>query len=145
MEKIDIKAGLMTFGQRIELGKIFANPELDELGKFEQTFICLHENKPKAKEYSKLVPYFMEIVEGIQYWAQQEATLLKYEPTAKEKKAGVKELSIKTGDLGTIKALAKNYHQDPDAILLWQYGKVFGILYTDLEEYKYQLRYQEQK
>lgn len=143
--QIDIKGGEMTFGQRIELGKIFSNTELREIDKFEKTFICLHDHKPKAKDYSKLTAYFIEIVQGLGFWAKQESTLLKYEPSVKEKRAGIKELSLKTGDFGTIKALAKNYNQDPDTILQWKYGKVFGILYTDLEEFKYNSRYLELK
>lgn len=143
--KIDIKAGDLTFGQRIELGQIMSNTVLSDLDKFERTFICLHNYKPKATEYSALINYFGDICSGIAFWTNQEATLLKYEPSAKEKRAGIKELSLKTGDLGTIKALAKNYSQDPDDVLLWKYGKVFGILYTDLEEYKYQLKYSELK
>ena len=43
-----------------------------------------------------------------------------------------------------IKALAKAYGKDPDEILRWQYGKVFGILYTDLEERKFEKKYQQQ-
>ena len=144
-KKVNVKGGELTFGQRIELGKVFSESTLSELDKFEKTFQCLHGYKPVGKDYSILISYFVEIAEGLNFWAEQESTLLKYEPTAKEKKAGVKELSLKTGDFGTIKALAKNYNQDPDTILLWQYGKVFGILYTDLEEYKYQLRYSELK
>ena len=145
MSKIDIKAGDLTFGQRIELGQIMSNSVLSDLDKFERTFICLHNYKPKATEYSALINYFGDICNGIAFWTNQEATLLKYEPSAKEKRAGIKDLSLKTGDLGTIKALAKNYSQDPDDVLLWKYGKVFGILYTDLEEYKYQLKYSELK
>lgn len=143
--KIDVKAGELTFGQRIELGKIYSDQTLSELDKFKRTFECLHKYTPKAVEYSLLIEYFGEIIKGVEFWVLQESTLLKYEPSVKEKRAGIKELSLKTGELGTIKALAKNYHQDPDDILLWKYGKVFGILYTDLEEYLYQVRYSELK
>lgn len=145
LSKIDIKAGEMTFGQRIEIGKIFSNNKLTDLDKFEKTFECLHDYKISPKEYSELVEYYFQIIAGIESWVQKESTMLKYEPSAKERRAGIKELSIKTGELGTIKALAKNYNKDPDEILLWKYGKVFGILYTDLEEYKYQSRYMELK
>ena len=46
--------------------------------------------------------------------------------------------------MSTIKALAKAYGKDPDEILQWQYAKVFGILYTDLEERKFEKKYQQQ-
>jgi len=140
MSKIDIKGGKLTFGQRIELGKIFQSSE-NEIVKFEKVFECLHKFKPKATQYKKLLPYFQDIIEGIAFWIEKEQTMLKYEPTAEEMSAGIIELTKKIGEFGTIKALAKNYSKDPDEILEWEYGKVFGILYTDFEEYEFQKRY----
>ena len=140
LEKIDIKAGKMTFGQRIELGKIFQG-EGSDVEKFNQTFKCLHGFQPKVKEFKELIAYFHEILEGIRFWIEQEGHLLKYEPTAEELSAGIRQLSARIGEFGTIKALAKTYGRDPDEILQWEYSKVFGILYTDLEEHKYQKRF----
>lgn len=144
-KKVDIQGGDMTFGQRIELGQILTDALLSPLDKFEKVFQCLHEFIPIPEEYSKHVDYYSEILKGLEFWAQKENELLHYEPTPKEKRAGIKDLAAKTGEFGTIKALAKAYNKDPDDILLWKYGKVFGILYTDLEEYKYHLRYSELK
>jgi len=141
LSKIDIKKGDMTFGQRIELGKILAS-DADEVEKFEKVFFCLHKFTPKKNDYLLLVDYFKEIVEGLKFWIDTEATMLVYEPSVEEKKAGVKELMQNIGEIGTIKALAKAYSQDPDTITdCWKYSKVFGILFTDLEEYKYQVNY----
>ncbi|MCD7972479.1 MAG: hypothetical protein LUG18_07400 [Candidatus Azobacteroides sp.] len=140
-EKIDVKGGDLTFGQRINLGKIL---EADgrEWEKFMAVFECLHHHKPEIEEYKLLYPYFIEIIEGIRHWLEQESSLLFYEPSAEEISAGIKDFSAKVGEFGTIKTLAKNYAKDPDEILEWKYGKVFGILYTDLEEHKFQKRYQ---
>lgn len=137
---IDIKSGELTFGQRIDLGKILAN-DTSSLEKFQKVFECLHKFKPIESEYPKLLDYFTEIIEGIKFWIECETTMLKYDPSSEEIQAGVKELSKNTGEFSTVKALAKAYHKDPDEILKWEYGKVFGILYTDLEEHKFQLRY----
>ncbi len=139
--KIDIKAGDMTFGQRIELGKIFSGKD-DELLKFEKTFNCLHNFQPKLTEFKRLVPYFEEIVEGLKHWSTTEAKMLKYIPTPEEKQAGIMDLSKKIGEMGTVKAIAKTYAMDPDVVLGWNYSKVFGILYTDLEESKFNRKYQ---
>jgi hypothetical protein len=140
MSEIDIKGGKLTFGQRIELGRIFQTNDVDVV-KFDKVFLCLHKFEPKITEYPKLLDYFNRIVEGVAFWVEQEQTLLKYDPTAEEVQAGIKDLSDKIGEYGTVKAIAKNYGKDPDEILEWEYGKVFGILYTDLEEYKYQQRF----
>lgn len=139
--KIDIEGGRLTFGQRIELGRIFQDTTTTEVEKFEKTFMCLHQYMPEVNDYKKLINYFQEIIDGLTYWITQEGEKLKYDPTPEEVSAGIKDLSAKIGEFGTIKALAKNYSRDPDEILQWEYGKVFGILYTDLEEHKYQEKY----
>lgn len=138
--KMDVKGGKITYGQRIELGKIFQQDENDA-DKFKKVFRCLHSYTPKVKDFPLLIPYFKDIIDGLAFWINQEAEKLRYDPKPEEISAGIKDLSAKTGEFGTIKALAKNYGKDPDEILQWEYGKVFGILYTDLEEFKYQQRY----
>lgn len=143
LSKIDIKAGEMTFGQRIELGKIFENQSLNDFQKFTKTFQCLYKYTPDITEVEKLSTHFEEIVTGLRSWIERENTMLQYTPTADEIRAGINELSKKIGEMGTIKALAKNYTTDPDEVLKWQYGKVFTILFTDLEEYKYRLRFED--
>ena len=140
LTKIDIKEDL-TYGQRIDLGELFES-DMTEEKKFVETFFILHKNRPdfnNRKEIKFFVEYFKEITEGILYWIEKEK-LLRYDPEPEEIRAGVYDLCNKIGNYGTIKALAKNYNCDPDDIFKWKYGKVFGILYTDLEEYKYQKR-----
>ena len=138
---IDVKGGELTFGQRIGLGELFASDKTD-IEKFEETFLILHNQKPDTKEYKDILEYFTQIIEGISFWVEQESTMLKYEPTPEEIKAGIRDLSKEIGEFGTVKALAKAYNTDPDVILTWKYGKVFGILYTDLREHMYSRRFQ---
>ena len=143
LNKIDIAAGKMTYSQRIELGKILIS-DCSTFDKLIQSIKCLHDFDVQilpgnAQFYGD---YFEEICEGILSWVEKEQKLLTYKPTPEELKAGIKELSEKVGDFGTIKALAKAYHKDPDEILSWEYGKVFGILYTDMEEFRFSQRYE---
>lgn len=140
---IDIKSGKMTYGQRLDLGAILSDKDKSEVELFDGVFMCLYNKVPAAHQFNKLLPIYQSILEGIVYWIEKENVMLKYDPTPEEKRAGIKELSEKVGDMGTLKALAKAYGTDPDEILKWEYGKVFGILYTDLEEAKYRRRYQE--
>ena len=145
LTKIDVKAGDFTLGQRIELGELFSSNKSD-LEKIKETFKILHEITPDMSNQADInmfASYYIEIIEGLQFWIEKEM-LLKYNPDPEEIRAGIKELSSKIGYYGTIKALAKNYGQDPDDILKWKYGKVFGILYTDLEEFKYSKRLHKQ-
>lgn len=137
MKKIDIKGGKFTYTQRIELGKIIAS-ETTDYDKFTQILKCLNIRQSKS---ILLLGYFEEIIEGLQYWFERESVMLRYEPSMEEVAAGIQDYSKNIGDFGTVKSLAKAYNQDPDTILNWEYGKVFGILYTDLEEYKYNQRY----
>lgn len=138
-KKVDVKGGKMTFAQRIALGK--AIEAKDEYVAMKEIIKALHGIDVKLKDIVRLKDYLTEIVEGIVFWVERENQMLSYEPTSEERQAGVLQLSEKIGYFGTIKALAKNYSREPDEILNWEYGKVFGILYTDLEEYKYQKRY----
>lgn len=131
----------MTFGQRIELGQILTNPELTELDKFKSCMLCIDPSF-NTREMSQCIDYWGEVLEGIQYWITREKTDLHYDPSEEEKAAGVMALSAATGEMSTIMALAKDYGKDPDEILGWKYGKVFNILYTNLQGHLYQQRLQ---
>ena len=147
--KIDVKAGDLSYGQRIGLGELFMSDK-SESDKFKETFHILHDKKDESgnvieefnvdffnqEKMQFLSEYFTEIIEGLKFWIEKEK-LLKYDQEPEEIRAGIKELGDKIGYFGTLKAVAKNYSQDPDNILEWKYGKVWGILYTDLEEFKY--------
>jgi len=138
---IKIKEGKMTYGQRIDLGIILGSNIQSESQKFSEVFKCLYGEEIKVNEFTGFMQQYQEVLSGLIYWMEQEKNLLKYEPSLLEIKAGISALMEKIGDFGTVKSLAKAYSKDPDEILNWEYAKVFGILYTDLEESKYQKKY----
>jgi len=140
---IKIKEGKMTYGQRIDLGVILGSKTTSESQKFSDVFKCLYGEEIKIKEFNDFMLQYEEVLSGLTFWIEQEKTMLKYEPSLLEVRAGLSALIEKIGDFGTVKSLAKAYGKDPDEILNWEYAKVFGILYTDLEESKYQKKYQE--
>jgi hypothetical protein len=142
LTKVDIRGGKMTFAQRISLGQILTSGEsADEI--YEASMLCLHPDDEVVYDMEH-VDYFYEIADAIREWVEKENTMLHYDPTPEQLAAGIRQLSERIGEYGTIKALAKAFHTDPDTILTWEYGKVFGILYTDLEEHKYTVRYNRQ-
>jgi hypothetical protein len=146
LSKIDIRAGDLTYEHRIDLGDLFASEQTDA-EKFSGTFRILHKVEADFSDgewMKEHLDYYREIIEGLQFWFDKEKELLDYNPEPEEIRAGIRELSAKIGPYGTIKAIAKNYARDPDEILKWKYGKVFGILYTDLEEFKYSQRLNKQ-
>ena len=147
-DQIDIKAGNMTFGQRIDLGKILVSKK-SELEKFESIFHCLHGFTPGPEQYSNLLDYLREIVAGVVFWSQAE-NLMKYEPQPKEKRklesiveSIVDPLIYNINDpLGeTINALARKYNVEPADVLNWKYKKVFQILHDDWENYNNEIYY----
>lgn len=140
IQKIDIKAGYMTFSQRIELGKILTSNN-DDLFVAIKIIDVLHGFKPNNSQLIKLHAYIESILEGILYWAKAESIMLKYTPTPEERQAGIMDLSKKIGDLSTADALAQKYGMDPDDVLAWSYSKVFGILYADLETSKFRQKH----
>jgi hypothetical protein len=139
IEKIDIEGGKLTFDQRIELGKIISSG-CGQVQALRDVMRCLHDvevdfgSETQLREY---VAYFEEVVSGIAFWIEREK-LLKYEPTPEEVQAGINQMSKNIGELGTILAIAQAYSKDPDEILKWEYGKVFGIMYADFEKAKFQ-------
>lgn len=139
MRHIDVRGGQMTFGQRIELGRILTDPSTSEASKAIAVMRCLDPDW-ETTEMPQSIEYFAEVIEGLTYWIKRETAELKYDPSEEEQSAGIGQLSKMTGEMGTIMALAKDYGKDPDEILSWKYGKVFNILYTNLQSHLYQER-----
>lgn len=139
IQRIDIQGGQMTFGQRIELGRIITEKELTDIDKMKEGIQCLGA-KWSLRNTSEIVEYWYEVLMGIKYWIEREQTELKYEPSAEEKAAGIAQLSLVVGEMATITALAKDYSKDPDEILEWKYGKVYNLLFTNLQSHLFRER-----
>lgn len=139
IQRIDIQGGQMTFGQRIELGRIITEKELTDIDKMKEGMQCLGA-KWSLRNTSEIIEYWYEVLMGIKYWIEREQTELKYEPSAEEKAAGIAQLSLVVGEMATITALAKDYSKDPDEILEWKYGKVYNLLFTNLQSHLFRER-----
>lgn len=139
IQRIDIKGGQMTFGQRIELGRIITDKELTGIDKMKEGMQCLGV-KWSLRNTPEIVEFWYEVLLGIKYWIEREQTELKYEPSAEEKAAGIAQFSLLVGEMSTITALAKDYSKDPDEILEWKYGKVYNLLFTNLQSHFFRER-----
>lgn len=139
IQRIDIKGGQMTFGQRIELGRIITDKDLTDLDKMKEGMQCLGA-KWSLRNTPEIVEYWYEVLGGIKYWIEREQAELKYEPSAEEKAAGIAQFSLAVGEMATITALAKDYSKDPDDILEWKYGKVYNLLFTNLQSHLFRER-----
>ena len=143
-ERIDVKGGDLSYGQRIELWGILANPTgRSEYELFMGTIECLYGRKPTPKEFKEAIVLFREAVEGLTFWIKAESEQLKYTPTQEEKDAGVERYAKEVGEIGTAYAIAKEFSLDPDVILGWKYGKVFGYLRKQKADGDFQRRYSE--
>lgn len=134
---IDWDSADFTYGQRLELGDIFGNEETSEYSKLCEAFKCMYGYSRKWLPMRMRIRVFDRILNGFKEWIEKEQTMLKYTPSSEEMSAGIQELSAKVGSMATIKQIAKSYSIDPDKVLEWPYAKVFAILYTDLEERKF--------
>lgn len=134
--------GDFTYGQRIAVGQIFTDTSRSEYRRMSDAWRELYGWSARLMPPRIRVRRFDRMLDGLRDLVNLEQQLLDYKPTAEEERAGIKDYAQRVGDMGTLKAIAKAYSQDPDSVLKWKYGKVFGILQTDLEEYKYQLRLQ---
>lgn len=141
---VDVKGGDLTYGQRIELGGILANPTgRKEYELFMDTMECLYGHRPAPKEFKEAIRLFKDAVEGLSFWIKAESEQLKYTPTQEEKDAGVERYAKEVGEIGTAYAIAKEFSLDPDVILNWKYGKVFGYLRKQKADGDFQRRYSE--
>ena len=134
--------GEFTYGQRIAIGQIFTDESRSEYERMRDAYKELYGYPVRLLPPRVRVKRLDNMVAGLQQLVDLERVMLDYKPTSEEERAGIKDYAQRVGDMGTLKALAKAYAQDPDVVLTWKYGKVFGILQTDLEEYKYQTRLQ---
>ena len=125
---LDIAGGAFTYGNRIALGDIFRDDSRSTYQKMRDAFVELYGWSPRLLPIGRRVKALRRVVDEFKGWLEKEQQLLTFEPEPDQITAGIKEL-------------AKAYSQDPDDILRWEYSKVFGILFTDLEEYKYEKRY----
>lgn len=140
LHRIDFDGADFTYGQRIALGEIFSSTDTTEYDRMKKAFRELHGFSARWLPVGARTKAFTRIAEGLTAWVEKERELLKYDPTPDELNAGIKELGEKVGSMSTIKALAKAYGKDPDEVVGWEYSKVFGILWTDLEERKYETK-----
>lgn len=127
-----------TYGHRVEFESIFTADDTSEYKKMCKAFKAMYGFSHRLLPMRLRAKVFDKIVRGFKNWIDREQQMLDYSPTEEERRAGIKELSEKVGQLSTIKALAKTYCTDPDKVLEWPYSKVFIILYTDIEERKYE-------
>lgn len=139
--RLDVAGGSFTYGNRIALGEIFRDEDRSSYRKMKDAFIELYGWSPLLIPLRRRVRVMTKMLEDIKGWLDRERQLLTFEPEPDQITAGIHELAKAVGDMGTVKAIAKAYSQDPDAVLKWEYAKVFGILFTDLEEHKYEKRY----
>lgn len=140
LTEIDVKAGKLTYGQRNDMGELLASDKSADV-KFIECIKILYGFRPTASEYKDLIEVFSRAVEGMEHWARVESIMLKYDYTPEEIQAGVKDYAEKVGVSGTVMQIAKDFGQDPDIILKWEYAKVFLILLNDLEKAKYKTRF----
>lgn len=138
--KLDWQGGAFSYGSRIAIGQILQE-EPSEYKAIKKIYREVYGFSAMWLLPKKRYRVFQLIIEALQGWIDKEQRLLHYEPSEEEKRAGIKKFSDAVGDMATIRALAKEYSQDPDTILKWSYSKVFGILYCNLEEHKYNERY----
>ena len=138
------KEGEFTYGQRIEIGEILTDQERTWYLRLKACWRVLYGWNARLMPPRMRIRRFDRMAEGIRYWVELEERTLKYSASLSERRAGLTQLNAEVGHMGTIKALAEKFGIDPDIILSWQWGKVYGILHADLKESEYQRRLAEQ-
>jgi hypothetical protein len=136
--------GEFSYGQRIAVGEILTDESRTWYQRLKACWRELYGWSARWMLPAVRVRRFDRLTEGLRYWVEREQAELRYNPTAEEQRAGLMRLNAEVGHMGTIKALAEKFGIDPDVVLTWQWGKVYGILRADLKEADFQRRLAEQ-
>lgn len=137
----NIEAGEMTYGERIELGKLLAS-EKPEVEKFEGMIEMLHGFKPGVKEYKKYVKYVNRIIDALNRWAERERRELSVPPLPEYTQAGYDKYIESVGEMATLVSLGAKFGKNPEEILEWRYTTVFMILKCEAEQENFNRRLQ---
>ncbi len=132
-----------SYGQRIELGKLFADDEATDVDKFKGAFRICYDYEVRAVEFKTLMPIFESIANGLKYWLEAENAMLASEPSADEVAAGCREYAQKVGELGQVVSIAKDFSILPNDLLKRPYSEIFGIMVADHERAKFEKRLNE--
>ena len=137
---VNITDGEFTYGNRIVLADIFKDENKSDYQKMKEAFREIYGYScrwlPRRKRYRALIG----IVDGFSEWIKREKMVLDYKPTQDQLNAGIEKYAQAVGAMSTVHAIAERFSTDPDVVLKWDYAKVFGVLFVDLERYKYQER-----
>lgn len=136
--------GGFSYGQRIEVGMVLSDETLTEYRRLTAAWRVLYGWPARLMPPRMRVRRLTRMVTGIKYWLELEAVELRYQPTVEEERAGLDRLNAEVGAMGTVNALAQKFGMDPDAVLGWEWAKVYGILRSDLKEFLYSRRLSEQ-
>ena len=103
----DIKAGEMTYGERLELVRALSDDSATGYERISRVIGTLHGFIPDPGQAAKLASYVEEVSEAVKGWLRREAEECHVPPTADERAAGVDLLAKETGE-AVMKLLEKN-------------------------------------
>lgn len=136
--------GLFSYGQRIAAGDILSDDSRSEYMRLKDCWRELYGWNARLMPPRMRARRFARMMKGLRHWFDLEAQTLRFTPSASQERAGIAQMFAEVGHMGTVKAMAEKFSMDPDAVLRWEWAKVYGILIADLREYEYEQRYARQ-
>ena len=137
IQPIDLLSDKFLFGHRIELGKLIASGEDNNL--IDGVMFALYEVKIRPIHYPIVYNHVKEVLEKLKVWTDKERAL-EYVPTPEEREAGINVISEKVKEFATIDAIATRMHISHNDALALPYSIVFLMLQKDLEQSKFERR-----
>lgn len=141
IEERDIAAGDFTYGERIEMLRIFRNDELSDYEKTKQVIKLLHDITLEPQELAFYAPYCVKVVQGLNEWLTREQSECYVPPTDDMIAAGVDKLSADIGEMGGVVSLAEARGWSFEQVLKLPYMEVFAIWKVEAAREKYYRRY----
>ncbi len=139
--KRDIAAGDFTFGERIQMGRIFdRSSQADDIERTKQLIECLHDKVIDDQEAENLLPYALEICDAYVNWRKREDSECYVPPQQEAQQAGVEQLAQEIGDMGGVVDMAERFGWSFEQVYKMPYLDVFTIWKVDAARAKFQRR-----
>lgn len=136
----DISEGDMTYGERIELGRIIKDQEMGDYQRIKEVVKCLYDVEVTPKEAVDLADHVEDILTDLVEWMKREHQAFYIEPTAEEVKANIQGLTKACGDMGDVVSLAESFHCTFEEVYKRPYLEIFTIHKVHAERTRYERR-----
>lgn len=145
----DISEGDLTYGERIELGRIVRDENMGDYQRIKEVCQCLYDVEVTPEQAVHLTDHVAKVLTDIIDWMKKEQQEFYIPPTPEEERARIQDLTKACGDMGDVVSLAESFQCSFEEVYNKPYLEIFTIHKVHAERTRYERRlnkvYQERK